>query len=103
MKEGAIERAGAYYLGEQITEIQEGLFVLFMNTCLSSTTGFHFSGSVVGQEAKGDVQPRVVFFTNMGRVGVISSVTQEFGLLLTALERNLNNALPGPGGLEHAQ
>lgn len=62
-----------------------------------------FTGSVVAQEIKGDVQPTVVFFTNTGRVGVVSHVSQDFGLLLSSLERNLNTSLPGPGGLEHSK
>lgn len=53
-------------------------------------------------EQHGEVQPSVVFTTSLGRVGVMSSVDQDYGLLLTALERNLNHALPGPGGLEHS-
>jgi len=60
-------------------------------------------GSVAAREAEGDVEPRAVFFTNTGRIGVISAVPQELGYLFTSLERNLNYALPGPAGLEHAQ
>jgi DNA damage-binding protein 1 len=47
--------------------------------------------------------PSAVFFTNTGRIGVISAVPQALGYLFTSLERNLDYALPGPGGLEHAQ
>jgi hypothetical protein len=49
------------------------------------------------------VEPRAVFFTNTGRIGVISAVPQDLGYLFTSLERNLNYAMPGPAGLEHAQ
>jgi len=79
---GSIERSGAYYLGELVTQVR--------------------LGSVAAQEAEGDVKPRAVFFTNTGRIGVISAVPQELGYLFTSLERNLNYALPGPAGLEHA-
>lgn len=78
-----LERAGSYYVGEQITTLKQG--------------------SVVPFEGQGDVQPKVVFFTSTGRIGVISSVEQELGFLLTGLERNLSFALPGPGGLEHSR
>ncbi|KAF8318997.1 hypothetical protein DL93DRAFT_2225425 [Clavulina sp. PMI_390] len=77
-----VERAGAYYLGEQITEIRQG--------------------SVVAHEGNQDIRPSLVFFTNLGRIGVVSSITQDFGLLLTSLERNLDSFLLGPGDIEHS-
>lgn len=49
------------------------------------------------------MKPSAVFFTNTGRIGVISVVPQELGYLFSSLERNLSYALPGPGGLEHAR
>jgi len=59
-------------------------------------------GSVATRKVEGDVEPSAVFFTNTGRIGVISAVSQELGYLVTSLERNLSYTLPGPGGLEHA-
>lgn len=86
---GNLELSGQYYLGEQITKIIPGSVV---------------SGrSDAKVDEKPELVPRIVFTTSLGRVGVMSEVQREYGVMLTSLERNIGYGLPGPGGLRHSE
>lgn len=47
------------------------------------------------------LEAKQLFFTASGRIGVVVDVDQDTSLQLTGLQRNMDSAIPAPGGLTH--
>ena len=49
------------------------------------------------------LQPKAVFFTSTGRIGVVLEMGEDISLDMTTLQRNLAKRIIGPGNTFHAK
>ncbi|KAF8526426.1 CPSF A subunit region-domain-containing protein [Gautieria morchelliformis] len=82
--ENRLEQVGNYYLGDCVNKF--------------------LPGSLTSQpESNEAVRPEQMFMTSNGRIGVISGLSDQVSLHMTALQRNLGYAISGPGDMKHAK
>ncbi|CCM01903.1 uncharacterized protein FIBRA_03974 [Fibroporia radiculosa] len=79
-----LERNGSYYLGDMVNKFLRG-----------SLTNIDIS------ERK-SIEPKHLFFTSTGRIGVILEMNDKISLHMTGLQRNMGKRIIGPGGVHHA-
>lgn len=80
---GILENDGMFYLNEQVN-------------------GF-INGSVVTVATEGPIQPKQLFYTSTGGIGVLSVIKEsEDALNLTALQQNMAEVMEGIGGVNHS-
>lgn len=48
------------------------------------------------------VKPKLLLFTSSGRISIVSDLDSELSLLLSGLQRNMENVIKGPGDTGHA-
>ncbi|KZT11975.1 uncharacterized protein LAESUDRAFT_746751 [Laetiporus sulphureus 93-53] len=80
-----LERNGSFYLGDVVNKIIPG--------------GFG-SADALGAQV---VEPRHIFFTSTGRIGVILEMSNEISLHMTTLQHNMAKEIVGPGGVSHTK
>ncbi|TFK70374.1 hypothetical protein BDN72DRAFT_542903 [Pluteus cervinus] len=81
-----LERNGEYHLADLVTKF--------------------IRGSLLSSDMSNDgvFEPKQLFFTSSGRIGVIIDVgNEQTALHLTALQRNLSTVVEGVGGVSHAR
>ncbi|KAH7926445.1 hypothetical protein BV22DRAFT_1118853 [Leucogyrophana mollusca] len=83
-----LERDGNYHLGDMVNKFVPVL-----------------PGSLTAHEVSIDIplEPKQLFFTSSGQVGVVIDVADELSLHLTALQRNLSNYYSRKRGISHAK
>jgi len=80
-----LEREGFYHLGELVNKF--------------------IAGSIAAYSEDDSLQakPLQLFFTSVGRIGVISELGDELSFSMTELQRNLNGVMKGPGSITLAE
>ncbi|EPQ54734.1 hypothetical protein GLOTRDRAFT_116530 [Gloeophyllum trabeum ATCC 11539] len=79
-----LQKDGAFHLGELVNKFVRG-----------SLTTTEFSGDI-------PIEPREIFFTSSGRIGMVFEMGSELSLHMSGLERNMGNVLIGAGGVVHS-
>jgi len=77
-----LERDGGYYLNDTVNK--------FVSGALTTDTSGHAT-----------LEPRQLFFTSSGRIGVVLHMSQEVSIHMTELQRNMAQVIHGHGGLSH--
>ncbi|KZT28894.1 hypothetical protein NEOLEDRAFT_1239376 [Neolentinus lepideus HHB14362 ss-1] len=80
-----LQKDGAFHLGDLVNK--------FIPGSLSSST--ESSGEI-------PIEPRQLFFTASGRIGMVFEMGNELSLHMTGLERNMASVLLGSGGVSHS-
>ncbi|KIJ59461.1 hypothetical protein HYDPIDRAFT_177805 [Hydnomerulius pinastri MD-312] len=81
----SLEREGHFYLGD------------IVNKFLPGTLASH------EVSIDGPIQPKQLFFTSTGQIGVVIDMNDEWSLHLTALQRNLSTFLERKDGISHSR
>lgn len=86
-----MERRGAWHYGDLINRLREATLV---SREMSSLTSKLSSGAPA-------IDPRLVFATSSGAVGIISHLDEATGKVLSEVERNLQSVLPPVGNIQY--
>ena len=97
-----MEREGFYHFGEMVNKFLTGLFY-FYHALGTSTQGTAGNIAAYSEDDPLQAKPLQMFFTSVGRIGVISEFGNELSFSMTELQRNLNGVMKGPGDLTHAE
>lgn len=99
-----MERRGGWHYGDMINRFREGALVVPAAASSSSSAGDPASDEG-GAALPAPINPRLIFATSAGAIGIISSVpSPAVGKTLTEVERNLRSVLPLPlGGIPYEE
>jgi hypothetical protein len=77
------------------------------SACIYSVlqSSFFFQGALTSLDKSDDamLQPKQLFFTASGRIGVVLNMGPEISLHMTELQRNMAQVIPSVGGLSHTK
>ncbi|GJN94374.1 hypothetical protein Rhopal_007453-T1 [Rhodotorula paludigena] len=82
---GILAPAGAFHLGELVSRFRHGSL-----------------GQLLG-DSSGAVQPKLVYTTSAGSIGVVAELDANASRVLSDLERNLRRVVSGTGGLSQEE
>jgi len=80
-----LENDGGYYLNDTVNKFISGALT-------TPDTSSHST-----------LEPRQLFFTSSGRIGVILHISQDISIHMTELQRNMAQVVHGHGGLSHSK
>ncbi|GAA5939977.1 uncharacterized protein JCM15063_004361 [Sporobolomyces koalae] len=82
---GTLAARGSFHLGEMVSRFRHGIF-----------------GQQYG-DSSGVAQPRLIFTTSAGSVGIIADLDSDASILLSSLERNMRHCVEGVGNLSQEE
>lgn len=96
-----LEREGFYHLGETVNKFLTGDCLPYRY--LSYLTLSRGTLAKYSIDDPMQAQPLQLFFTSVGRIGVVSEFNDQLSLSMTELQRNLNAVVKGPGDVTHVE
>jgi DNA damage-binding protein 1 len=97
----SLEREGFYHLGELINKFLTGMAANYgFFSIIEDKAG---TIATYSEDDPFQAKPLQLFFTSVGRIGVISEFGDELSFSMTELQRNLNGVIKGPGDITHAE
>ncbi|GAA5997405.1 hypothetical protein JCM5350_003830, partial [Sporobolomyces pararoseus] len=82
---GSLAPRGSFHLGEMVSKFRHGVF-----------------GQQYG-DSSGAAQPKLIFTTSAGSIGIIAELDSSASKLLSSLERNMRSFVKGVGGLSQEE